>query len=230
MPFRRSNRNRRRRSRNTGTRSKRRMTKSRSVYKQPMTAYKVQRIISAELKRTVFGVSGDAPALTGEIQNLTNSIPQGDLATQRNGNWIQPIVMHGTLRVNALHVAAIPNLPVVSVRASFFRWKEDNSTNLPTLDEIVNDTSAPNGHFNFPNRGMFDILWTRNFTLVPDERNPQFTKMFKYYIKLNRGQKVIYDDALPKKYQLFFIIFSDTVDVTLIPEYRFDNVIRFTDS
>jgi len=138
--------------------------------------------------------------------------------------------MHGTLRVNAQHVGGAPNLPVISVRAAFFRWKEDNSTNLPTLDEIVNDTAAPNGHFNFPNRGMFDILWTRNFTVVPDENNPQFTKMFKYYIKLNRGQKVVYDDALPKKYQLFFIIFSETVDPTLIPEYRIDNVVRFTDS
>ncbi len=226
MPYRRN----RLKRRNQGRRPlRRRMVKSRSVYKAPMTAYKVQRIVGAELKRTVIGISGSAPGLVGEFQAITPFITQGDTATQRNGNWIQPIVMHGTVQVNALHAGT---LSVVLVRFFFFRWLEDaNINDAEVLDKLVNSTVDPNGQFNFENRGQFKILYTRNFSVVSKDNNPQFTKQFKYYIKLNRGQRVLYGDVgVPKKFQIYFAIFSNTATVDSIPEYTLNNVMRFTDS
>ncbi len=223
------------RSRRT-RRSRRRFTSRRrfggrpTMRRRPMTSGRVRRIIDAELKYHILTAGGQAPSFVGDSQPLTELITQGDGVTQRNGNWIKPVNIHGTLRVTAVNDPGAIS-PVVDVRAMVIRWNEDLSVNPPTLAHVVNDPSAPGGQFNFENKGQFKVMWTKNFTLVNDDDNSQFTKLFKVYIRLSRSPKTLFDGAaLAKKFHYIFYIFSDTNAAGEIPSYQIDFVTRYTDS
>ncbi len=191
-----------------------------------MTPYKVRRIIGAELKHGTLGVNSTAPSQNSENFALT-LINQGVDASQRVGNWVKVINIHGCLQVEGQPMGT---LPVVNCRAFIFRWNENNSFSVPTLDQIVNDDTAPMGPYNFQNRGMFKIVWSRVFSIVNNERNSQFNRKLPFYVKLNRGPKTVYNAGLPTKYQYFFQIFSDTDTADSIPSFRLDITTRWTDS
>ncbi len=202
--------------------SRRRVTKSRGH----MTATRVRRIIGAELKRHTTSLNGTAPAVTGEIVGLTDIIVQGDTSIQRNGNWIRNINVHGTLSVKGQDATG----EIVTVRAFVFRWDLDASDGPPVLSDIVSNDTAPGSQFNFENRGNFQILWTKVFNIVDKDNNPAYQRLLKIYIRTGRLPKILYNNALPKKNQLYFGIFSDTADLGDIPSFRLDLVNRFTDS
>lgn len=207
-------------------RRRRPMMRRRRVMRRSMTRYKVKRIIDAELKRHTLGLNGTAPSVTGELVDISSLIVQGPSSQTREGNWIRPVNFHGSLAMSGRDGAG----QIVQVRAIIFRWNEDLLHHVPTLDDIVENDTAPHGQFNFAGKGTFKVLWTKNFQLVNQDNNPQYTKLFKFYLRLSRGPKILYDDNLPKKNQLFFAIFSDTLDVMEIPEFRLDAVLRYTDS
>ncbi len=194
--------------------------------RMPMTNYRVRRLINAELKRSVLGVNGEAPAVTGEVQGLTDTIVQGDLATNRNGNWIKGRNIHGTLQVNGTDSIG----QQVQVRAMIIRWNEDASVHIPTLDQVVNNPVAPGGQFNFENKGQFKVCWTKNFLIVNQDNNPRYTALFKIYMKIGYAPNILYGTSGAKKFHYYFIIFSDTDAVGEVPDYRLDLVTRFTDS
>ncbi len=198
----------------------------RRATRRPMTTSRVKRIIDAELKRNTVGVTGEAPAVTGENIALSSTIPQGDTSQEREGNWIRPVNWHGTLSVQGTDSAG----QIVGVRAIIIRWNEDLAHHLPSLEDVVNNVTAPHGQFNFEGKNTFKVLWTKNFQIVNQDNNPQYTKLFKIYIRLGKGQKALYDDDVPKKYQFFFFIFSDTDSVGEVPTFRLDGTLRYTDS
>ena len=57
--------------------------------------------------------------------------------------------------------------------------------------------------------------------LVNDRDNPQFNKNFRYYFKLGRGQRCIYDNAIPMKYMIVFFAISNSQAGGIAPAVRF---------
>jgi len=196
--------------------------------RKPMTVGKVKRIISAELKLTV--VSNDfipIDVATPMVIPLTNNIAQGDTNLNRTGNWIQPITYHGYCSVRGIQAS-----PEISnnVRIIILRWKNDESMDPALLNKVVFGPADPQGSFNFVNKGSFTVLYSRVFNIVHQERNPQFLKQYRWKVSLGRGQKVLYDTETPKKYQLFFMAFSDALNPLNAPQLQLSSTLRWTDS
>ncbi len=212
------------RARNLGLR--RPMRRRRRRVPRPMTVTKVRKIIGAELKHTTQNLSDDIPAAMGRIENISTDIIIGDLAQNRNGNWIQPIVYHGHIQINGFPAGTDP---ISLVRLAVFRWREDFSTAPPTALDLLESTNDVFGPFKYASRGKFDILWSRALSLVNNSDNSQFNKQFRFYIKLGRGQKCVYDNNTPAKYQLFFFLFTLSA-IGEEPAYQLNSTLRFTDS
>ncbi len=214
------------RRRNMGLRPRRRR---RRAPPKTMTVRKVRRIIGAELKRQVFGINGVFPAVDGFVFQATD-IGIGTSVTQRVGDWISPAVMHGTIQVNAVHGISPAIREQMTGRIVIFTFKEDSADGDPTVSDIVNNDTSPNGQFNFVNRGQFKVLYTRTFSLVADHDSPFFTNTFKYYLRLGSHPKITFNGTITKQNHIYILLFSDvdTADPA-VPEFRLDNVIRYTD-
>ncbi len=102
---------------------------------KPMTVGKVKRIINAELKVRDLGVGPvDLPSITGLVLHISN-IAQGDLNTERNGNWIKPTTWMGTITVRGDN-AANPSI-TPQYRVGVLCWKENDDVNTPTIAKIM---------------------------------------------------------------------------------------------
>ncbi len=200
----------------------------RKYSKKPMTVGRVKRIISAELKLSLVGNDFIAISIGSPmIVPLTANIAQGDTNLARTGNWIQPVTYHGYVTVRG--VQASPEISN-NVRCGIIRWKNDQSVDPALVNKIMEDPGAPGTSFNFGNKGSFTVLWSRFFNIVHQERNPQFLKTYRWKVSLGRGQKVLYDGATAKKYQLFFFAFSDGLADANSPLLSIDSTLRWTDS
>ncbi len=209
---------------------KRRFTRRRKFSRRrprPMTVGRVKRIISAELKQSVTDFDF-VPTMIGTslITHLSN-IAQGDLSTERTGNWLQPINLHGYVTVTGTAGASEETL---QVRVGLFRWLNDQSVDPPDIGQIVNDTGNPSGPFSFRDKNSFKILWSRFVNVQTNPDSPQFLKTLRYYIRLGRSQKLLYDNAEFKKYQLFFFALSDGLVVGDEVQVSLTNTLRYTDS
>ncbi len=212
------------------TSRKRRYTRKKRYMRRrpmPMTVGRVKRIISAELKQSVTDFDFiDTRIGTALITHLSN-IAQGDLSTDRTGNWIQPINCHGYVTLTGTVGAGVQTL---QVRVGVFRWMNDQSVDPPDIGQIMNDTGNPSGPFSFRDKNSFKILWSRFVNVQTNADSPQFLKTLRYYVRLGRSQKILYDAAEFKKYQLFFfalgdgLVAGDDVQVSLV------NTLRYTDS
>ncbi len=195
--------------------------------RRPMTVGRVKRIILAELKIATVGndflpISIDTPM----VVPLTE-IAQGDTALERTGNWIQPVTYHGYATIRGVN-----NSPEISnnVRCMILRWKNDQSVDPALVAKVVSDPGDPLSSFNFDNKGSFTILWSRVFNIVHADQNSQFLKTYRWKVSLGRGQKTLYANADLKKYQLFFMAFSDALADVNAPELQISSTLRWTDS
>ncbi len=202
--------------------------KPRSLYRRPMTAYKVRRLINPELKISQQLNELQVQPVTGNLVSITDPIVQGVLATQRNGQQIQPAVLHGHINLTGEEKTAATDLKV-TVRMAFLRWKESQNDNPPSAAEIMSNTADPQGPYNFGGKGKFDIMWSRVTTIVNSPDNSQFSKRFRFYLKLGKGPMCQWNEATPEKYHLFFFAISDAT-VTDEPALVLSTVFRFTDS
>ncbi len=193
-----------------------------------MTVGKVKRIISAELK--VSTVANDFASISVALPMvvpLTNNIAQGDTNLQRTGNWIQPITYHGYVTVRGINNATENSN---GVRIMILRWKNDESVDPALVNKVVEDSADPFASFKFTQKGAFTVLYSRVFNIVNQQNNPQFLKTYRFKVPLSRGQRTLYDGATPKKYQLFFMAFSDALIVAEEPELTISSTLRWTDS
>ncbi len=193
-----------------------------------MTVGKVKRIISAELKVSL--VANDFQLIsvaTPMVVPLTNNIVQGDTNLTRTGNWIQPVTYHGYVTVRGQN-----NSPEVTngVRIMILRWKNDESVDPALVNKVVEDPADPFSSFKFTQKGAFTILYSRVFNIIHADQNPQFLKTYRFKIPLSRGQRTLYDGNTPKKYQLFFMAFSDALVDGDAPELTISSTLRWTDS
>ncbi len=194
--------------------------------RRPMTTGRVKRIIDAELKVLDLGVElSPIPSVTGEVLHISN-IGQGDLNTQRNGNWIKPTTLMGTVTVIG-NEDADPFL-IPQFRVGVACWKENQTLNPFTINQIMQDTSAPHQQYNIENKGQFKILWSRTGILSNQHVNPQYSKVFRFYVK--PPLKVLYDDDAFKNNQLFLFAYSDVDTAAFPPVMSVDFRLRYTDS
>ncbi len=208
-----------------GSRRRQRGHARRTLRRKLMTSGKVKRIIDAELKVRDLGVGPIIiPSVTGDITHIT-SIGQGDLSTQRTGNWIKPVSWMGTFTVQG-DVAAADDTS--QFRIGCFVWKENQSTDPATLAKIVQDTSAPHQQYNIESKGSFKILWSRTGLVSNNNRNPQFQKIYRFYVK--PSMKILYDGSAFRKFHLFIFGMSNADPLDNPPIYSFDTRLRFTDS
>ncbi len=194
--------------------------------RRPMTAYKVRRIINAELKVRFLSVAlNDITQGLGDLVAVTSTIAIGGLAGQRVGNWIKPINLHGSVVITGEDGAAEP---LFNVRCGFIQWLNDEQFDPVSVAQIIEDPVAPFGPLNFGNRGSFKQLWSRKYIVSNDVQNSQFLKNIPFYIKL-RVPQCTYDDGNPKKFQLYFYILGDHLLATA-PKFSLDFTCRYTDS
>ncbi len=219
MPFRRSHRSRYRR--------RRPMRRRKRYSRRPMTAYRVKRIINAELKYDLVAQNLAIPNVVGDITHLTN-IALGDTQIQRTGNWIAPQIYHGNLVVKG-NSAALPGTDSFLIRAGVFQWMNDAQFDPPALVQIVQNVAAPMGPLSLLNKGSFKQLWGRTFVVMNEIDNSQYVKKFSIYLKLGSRPKTLFDGGNDKKFHYYFFIMSDSI-VANTPSYSLDSVLRFTDS
>lgn len=195
-------------------------------YRRPMTSGTVKRIIDAELKFSDLDVGPvSIPQITGELTPISAQIGQGDLATQRNGNWVKPITWYGTIVVEGNAAEADTT--------SFYRlmcvvWLENQTNNPINLAQVVADVAEPHQGFSIVNKGQFKILWSRTGIVSNNTDNPQFQKMHKFYVKPTL--KILYDGLTFKNNQLFILAFSSIPAGGNPPTIEFSSRLRFTDS
>ncbi len=192
-----------------------------------MTPGKVKRIIDAELKFTDVDLGPlDIPNAVGVVTPITVGIAQGDAVNQRNGNWIKPVTLYGTIVTNGN--AANGAEETVFFRHMIVVWKENETNNPIDLAQIVQSTVFPHQGFNVQNKGQYRVLWSRTGILSTNPDNPQFQKMHRFYVK--PSMKVLYDGNAPKNNQLFFLSFSDINGLSDPPNVEFSLRLRYTDS
>ncbi len=196
----------------------------RRVRRRPMTSGRVKRIIDAELKFRDLDVGPvDIPSATGSVVLISN-IGQGDSAIQRTGNWLKPVSWMGTITIqgNQNNVADLTSL----FRVFIVCWKENEDINALDLAKVVQDTASPHQGFNIQNKGQFKILWSRTGIVSNNTDNPQFQKMYRFYVK--PSMKILFDDASLRNNHLFIIAYSDQAADP--PSLIFSTRLRFTDS
>lgn len=196
--------------------------------RKPMTAYRVRRIINAELKFAVNGIGPTpVPSPGGAIVPITENIIVGTGVSERIGNWIKPVNLHGTIVIKGNEMAAGAQDSFL-LRCGFFLWKNDISVDVPTASDIMFDVGAPFGPLSIVDKGSFKQLWGRKVLVSNDNDNPKFFVTLPYYLKL-RNQQTLYNAGTAKKYQIFFFIIADSVGLNQ-PFYQIDFTLRYTDS
>ncbi len=202
------------------------------LYRNPALNYAVRRIVSAELGFT-YNHSGPVSLDqdVGDIVHLTD-INIGDLQSERKGNWIQPINIHGLITVSADLGGIAQDTPLV--RVGILRWKEDMSVvgvpTPPILTDFMHDISNPHGPFKFTGKGKFDIIWTRLCILSNSQENTRRQMLYPFHVNVSKKQRVYYDGTLNRKYHLFYFALSDVPGVDSPPRSQFDITVRYTDS
>jgi len=197
------------------------------IRRRPMTTGRVKRIIDAELKVRDLGVGPVIiPSIMGSVIQISN-IDQGDLNTQRTGNWIKPTSWMGTITLQG-NILDTGNGIIPQYRVGIVQWKENQTLNPMALGQIMQDTLAPHQQFNVENKGQFKILWSRTGILSQDDDNPQFLKIHRFYVK--PSLKVLYDDDDFKNNHLFIFAYSDIAIAANPPFMSFDTRLRYTDS
>ncbi len=193
---------------------------------KPMTVRRVRRIAGTELKYSRTTNEINVNPISGNLIAFTSPISQGVLVTNRVGNWLQPVNLHGHIVLTGVNHNEADQ--ITEVRWGCFRWMEDDSVASPSIPDLLEDSANPDSPFKFASKGKFKILYTRVATVVNDHTNSQFTKRFRYYIKLSGGSRTMYDNATPRKNQLYFFALSDAA-VGDEPTLKITNTLRYTD-
>lgn len=220
------------RFRNTGRGVPRRFVRRRRMLRRrrrrrPMTTGKVKRIIDAELKLHDDSlVEVNAPNTTGLILHLSD-IAQGDLNTERTGNWIKPVSLMGTLTVQGDPDGAAENA-FLQYRVAIILWKENQTTDPISLLKVVQDVLRPFQQFNVESKGSFKVLWSRTGNIVNNVENSQFVKYHRFYLR--PSMKILYDDDAFRKFHLFFLAYSNIPTAMFPPAISINTRLRYTDS
>ncbi len=190
-----------------------------------MTPGKVKRIIDAELKFKDVNVNGlTIPSLLGNLFSLS-AIDTGDGESERIGNWVKPVSLHGAITVQADETSAEP---LQRFRVFIVQWRENQDIDVASLEKLVQNTSQPYLGYNVQSKGAFKVLWTWVGAVISNTDNPQYAKTRRFYVKPRT--KILYDGDGPRKYQIFMAGISDIAALDAPPSFTFSSRLRYTDS
>ncbi len=208
------------------------------MYRRPMMtasfAAQVRKVVAAEVKyhylNNELEIESGAPVLSS-----FTSIAQGVTATQRIGNWIKPVNLHGTVVISG-NPAALGVRETWGVRVFIFVFNED-VTAAPTFaaSQFMIDPARPGGPFNILRKGQFSVLWTRFVTVSNNSDNNLFTRNLTFRVNLSKAKKCLYDGPAAvgdkTKFHIYFGAVSEaTSPVVDAPTLTLDTMFRYTDS
>ncbi len=190
-----------------------------------MTSGRVKRIIDAELKfhdTHLFQIF--IPSTTGTIVTLSG-IDVGDSPTERIGNWIKPVALHGTVSVEGNTAAAEI---YQQFRIFIVQWRENQDVDVITLPKLVQNVLEPFQQYNVQSKGAFKVLWSWVGNVIAHNQNSQLVKTRHFSVRPRT--KILYDDILLRKYQLFLVGFSNVASANDPPVFSINTRLRYTDS
>ncbi len=190
---------------------------------------KVKSIVDSEIKNSVRSADFATFAPNaGFLDSPTTGIVQGMLTSQRIGNWVEPVNIHGLLQLRGINNATNDT---TAVRLTVFQWYNDQDTDPATNGAIMFDAASPYAPFSFVNKDSFKVLWTRLCLLVNKEQNDKFAQLYRFYIRLNNAPKVLYSGAaLDKQNQIFVSAVTELVAAGDEPQIAIDVTFRYRDS
>ncbi len=199
-----------------------------SGYRSSLSS-KVKSIVDSEIKNSVRAsdFATFAPN-AGFLDSPTTAIVQGMLTSQRIGNWVEPVNIHGLIQLRGINNATNDT---TAVRLTVFQWYNDENTDPATNGAIMFDAAGPFSPYSFQNKDSFKVLWTRLCYLVNSNQNDKFAQLYRFYIRLNNAPKVLYTGAnTPKQNQIFVSAVSELVGIGDEPEIAIDVTFRYRDS
>ncbi len=217
----------------TAGRGRGRTTLYRMYRAAPSAAFasQVRRVVSAE--RKYVHIQGTIIAQSQSAQSFPLSeSSQGTGPTERIGNWIQPVSMHGTCTVTGDPTG--PSDSVTKVRV--FIWIINDNASAFVVDpyEFMDDRARPHGPFNINRKGGFSVVWTRVCTVADLLRNDKHSMTYSWSLSLNKKQKCLFSgpaDFNRTKFHYNFAALSDVPNpLSNPPTIVFDSMFRYTDS
>ncbi len=214
-----------------GRRSRRPMQRrrySRSRYRMSGRGFaqRVQRVVDSELKFAAIGASLQ-PIVGNQSEIILSNIEQGTGATNRIGNWIRPITVHGNVTIEGTPGAVASTF---GVRVGVACWKHDESLDPFQASDIMLSGAAPGGPFSVVQKGAFQVLWSRYVVVVNNDDNSKVIQQLRFKAGLGSLPKILYDGAINKKNHIFFFAVSDDTSGANPVTVEFDIMFRYTDS
>ncbi len=209
-------------------RRRKRYTRRRAMTRRPMrhmTAGRVKRIIDAELKfKDNVSMALNIPSVTGNLFHLS-AIDVGDGASERIGNWVKPVTLHGTVTVQADEVATEP---LQQFRVFIVQWHENQDVDAISLVKLVQEVNQPYQAYNIQSKGAFKILWSWVGSVIADTTNAQYVKTRHFYLRPSR--KILFDVDDLRKFHIYLVGFSNILAINNPPSMSFNTRLRYTDS
>jgi len=195
-------------------------------------ARKVRRVVSAELKFSTNTNNDtllqDAVAIsTPVVNNITTGIAVGTSATQRVGNYVDPVNIHGTISLEGNATSATPTY---KARIIFLAWTDEFLSGVsPQLGDILETPTDPWSMFDTSAKGRFKSLYSRKVLLVNDETNPKFSMTFNYHVKMGKIPNLSYQGATALRNHVMLFVLADNDGVNF-GTFNLSNMFRYTDS
>jgi len=192
---------------------------------------KVRRAAGAELKylatNSTFLVSVSDPSAL-----FLSNVIQGLGPSQRLGNWINPVGMHGTVRCHGTTLAAAPE--IWTMRVGILRFNDDISDTTFISSDLLETASRPGGPFKVSSKGKFSVLWTRVVFVSNNSDNGLFNRSLKFRIDLETAPKILFDGpsltGQTRNHLVFFAMSDSPSPDDEPPSVDIDCMFRYTDS
>ncbi len=216
--------------RRTRRRMYRRLTGRKYTRPSRSFAVKVRKVVKSELKyrnQNQSNISMDLIAGLFPKLSISADINQGNLITQRIGDFITPVTNHGTVSVIADTTSPIQS---TRYRLFFFVWKETvDEPVAPVIEDLLEDVLDVWSPFKISQRGTFKVLWSRKSFVINNLDNTYVSRVYNYKFNFNRISQMTYDGGAANRNHLFFYGISDG-GIPNPSTYTINNIFRYTDT
>lgn len=200
---------------------------------RPKTVYRIAKkaahnVLDAEAEKKIWNtnnaLSPASPSIGGTLTDLS-AVTLGDGATNRDGLQIEPYSFK--VRMDAV-VADTYN----RIRVIFFQWLEDDTSNPPTMADILRFEAADAHQYNsqlqiqnFSTGSRYKIL--KDFVITLDVDKPTANYILKF--KKHKLKDIYFTDGQTTGWNhLYLLLISDST-ITAHPLVTVQTRLRFTD-
>lgn len=134
----------------------------------------VKQIVNGSVELKTFDEGGAPTVSSTPTVSAQMQIPQGVNQSQRVGNDIT--ASHLQIKYQLQNDTLVGNDASNTIRIIYFQWREDDTVNIPTVNDILYrpNTSVPwvNALYHFDKRESFKILYDRRHEIAFNTSNP----------------------------------------------------------